>query len=187
MSQQRLIKAALVVAVLVGGVVAWQAGLLDEVTPTALSERLQSWGVWGGLAVLGGWALLQPLGASGWIWLLAATLTWSAPVAIAITLLGSLLSAGTCFGFARFVARDWVARRVPERFTRYEDRLRANGLRTVTLLRLFFFCSPPFQLAMGVSAVRFRDYALGTLLGNLPTVIGGVLLGERVLDWLFGA
>ena len=40
---------------------------------------------------------------------------------------------------------------------------------------------------MGVSAVRFRDYALGTLLGNLPTVIGGVLLGERVLDWLFGA
>lgn len=183
---KHLVKPALVLSVLSGGVAAWQMGLLDEVGPTVMSERLLAWGAWGWLAVLGGWSLLQPFGVSGWIWLLAAAMTWSAPEAILVTVGGSMLSALLCFGFARYLARDWVSKRVPERFTRYEEKLRANGLRTVTLLRLVFFCSPPFSLAMGVSSVRFRDYALGTVLGNVPVIIAGVLLGERVLDWFFG-
>ena len=112
-------------------------------------------------------------------------MTWDAPVAISVTLLGSTASAVVCFGFARFIARDWVATRVPERFLRYEDRLRRNGLGTIALARVVFFCSPPLSLAMGVSSVRFRDYLLGTLAGNAPVIIAGVLLGERVLDWFF--
>lgn len=184
---KRLFKPAVVASVLAGGVAAWHLGLLDDVGPTILSERLLGWGAWGWLAVLGGWTLLQPFGVSGWIWLLAAAMTWEAPIAVSVTLLGSMLSAFVCFGFARFIARDWVATKVPARFLQYEDKLRRNGFGTITLARMLLFCSPPFSLAMGVSSVRFRDYMLGTLAGNLPVIIAGVLLGERVLDWFFAA
>lgn len=180
---RRLLKPVLALAVLGVGIAAWQSGLLDQVSPNELSERLLSWGIWGGVAVLAGWTLLQPFGVSGWIWVMAAAFTWSPPSAMAITLGGSLLSAVVCFGFARYVARDWVAKRVPKRFMRYEERLRRNGVLTTAGIRVFMFSSPPLSLAMGVSSVRFRDYVLGTTLGNVPQVIVGVLLGERILEW----
>jgi len=180
---RRLLKPVLALAVLGGGIAAWQSGLLDQVSPTELSERLLSWGIWGGVAVLAGWTLLQPFGVSGWIWVMAAAITWSPPSAMAITLGGSLLSAVVCFGFARYVARDWVATRIPKRFMRYEERLQRNGFLTTAGIRVFMFSSPPLSLAMGVSSVRFRDYVLGTALGNVPQVIVGVLLGERIMEW----
>ncbi len=183
---RRALKPLLVLAVLGCGLAAWQAGLLDEASPSNISERLQSWGIWGWFAVLAGWTLLQPFGVSGWLWVMAAAITWTAPYAMVITHAGSLLSAMVCFGFARYVARDWVSKRVPERFTRFEHKLQRNGFVTVAGLRVFMFSSPPLSLAMGVSSVRFRDYVLGSALGNVPQVIVGVLLGERILAWFSG-
>lgn len=184
MDRPRLLRVLLVLLLLAGPLYLWATGSLDDLSVEFVRQRLLEAGWWGGVGFLGTMATLQPLGVSVYIFLLAATLTWSAPIAIALGWTGTLLSAAISFGFARFVARDWVQKRVPDRFRRYEQRFVDHGFRTVLVLRLIFFTTPSLQLAMGASRLRFAPYMAASALGNLPTVVVAVLLGEEIAAWL---
>src|SRR5207237_8156810 len=50
-------------------------------------------------------------------------------------------------------------------------RLAKNGLQTVLLLRLFLFMAPGTNWVLGISRLRFRDYAIGTMIGTLPLAV----------------
>ena len=52
------------------------------------------------------------------------------------------------------------------------------------MLRLVFWTTFVVQMMFGLSRVRFRDYALGTALGNLPLIVVEVLFVDQVLRWL---
>ncbi len=98
--------------------------------------------------------------------------------AAAGTLAGALLA----FGLTRSLARPLIARLVRRRPTllRLDSALASDGWKLVCLLRI----SPvmPFAVtsyALGLSAVRFRAYLLGTL-ASLPPLLAYVLLGRLV-------
>ena len=101
-------------------VAAWATGLLDLARePARLQAALRDLGPLGMAAYVGVFGLTQPLGMPGIALVLAASLVWSAPVAIALALAGFLLSSSLSFGFARSMGRDWVAaRRASAIFTR---------------------------------------------------------------------
>ncbi len=95
----------------------------------------------------------------------------------------SVLAATVSFLLARFVARDWVARKVAAepRFAAIDAAVGESGFKIVALLRL----SPvlPFSLmnyALGLTRVRLRDYVLGSWLGMLPGTVMYVYLGSLV-------
>jgi uncharacterized membrane protein YdjX (TVP38/TMEM64 family) len=88
------------------------------------------------------------------------------------------------FAFARFVARDWVAARLPKRLRAYDERLARSGLRTVIVLRLVFFLLPASHWLLGLSQVRFGEYMLGTLVGALPGIVLMTYLGGGLVAWL---
>lgn len=106
----------------------------------------------------------------------------------------SALAATAAFLVGRTVARRrvaaWAAR--DPRFAAIDAAVGARGLKIVILVRL----SPlvPFNVlnyALGVTRVRTRDYALGSLIGMLPVtclyVYAGALAGDLVLASRGGA
>jgi uncharacterized membrane protein YdjX (TVP38/TMEM64 family) len=165
-----LVAAALVAAV--AGVYA--SGLHHQLAPEAMGQALRDAGPAGAVGFVLALSLLQPMGISVFLFLLTASLVWSAPAAIGLAWLGSLGSATVSFGFAR----------IPQRLRRYDKRLERDGFRTVLVLRLVFFTNPWLQLLFGVSKLRFRSMMLATAIGNLPWVVFWILLGASARAWL---
>lgn len=104
---------------------------------------------------------------------------WGALLVSPLSVLASSLS----FALGRFVARDWISRRVARdgRFAAIDAAVGERGFKIVTLLRL----SPvlPFNVlnyALGLTRVRPRDYVLGSWVGMLPGTVMYVYLGSLV-------
>lgn len=97
---------------------------------------------------------------------------------IAIVLPAALLGAGAAFVLARILGRDAVERITGTRVARVDALLRRRGLLAVLGVRLVPVL--PFtaiNYVAGLTAVRARDYVLGTALGILPGTIAYVALG----------
>ena len=98
----------------------------------------------------------------------------------------STASATISFLFARFVARDWAARKLA-RFkvlAAFDQALQQNGFKVVVLMWLqpVFIPFVYLNLGLGVTQVRLRDFILGTWVGMLPGIILYVYVGSLVRD-----
>ncbi|MEZ4310948.1 MAG: hypothetical protein R3F14_23140 [Polyangiaceae bacterium] len=128
--RRQVARIAVVAAVAVGLVVAYRTGLFELFgEPRRVKQALVELGPWGYVAFVGAYAALQPFGVPGTVFILAAPLIWPWPVAFALSMAGTMAASVVGFSFARFVARDWVSKRVPARFKKYEEALEKGGLR----------------------------------------------------------
>lgn len=94
--------------------------------------------------------------------------------------LGATLGATCAFLLGRYLARDWVARKIAHnpRFRAIDTAVGREGWKIVALTRL----SPvfPFNLlnyAYGLTGVSLRDYAVATAAGIIPGTIMFTYLG----------
>jgi uncharacterized membrane protein YdjX (TVP38/TMEM64 family) len=94
--------------------------------------------------------------------------------------LSTLAGAALAFGLSRSVLRPWIERRMRGRqqLRRIDAAIRRDGWRLACLVRL----SPimPFAATsymLGLSAISFRDYCIGTLF-SLPALFGYVVIGS---------
>lgn len=96
-------------------------------------------------------------------------------------LVGAELSALLVYGIGRGVGRDLVRRYAGERLNRVSQRLAQRGVLATVALRLVPVAPfPVINLAAGASHIRFRDFALGTVLGLLPGTVAIALFAEAV-------
>ncbi len=160
-------------------------GFYEDLDAAQVRAWLQASGIWGPIVFLLAFAILQPVGLSAHVFIIAASLVWPPALALALSWAGATLGGCTAFGFARFVGHDWVQERIPDRLRGYDERLATKGFRTVLILRLTLFTFGPMQLMLGVSKVRFGPYVLGTALGLLPLVAAETLIGASLVEWLF--
>lgn len=178
--------AVLVVAVIL--VVAQQLGVFHRFAdPAGVKRALVELGPWGYVAFIAAYAALQPFGFPGSVFIWAAPLIWSWPVAFVLSMVGTMAASVVGFLFARFVARDWVAARIPARFRRYDDALGQRAFATVFVLRLVFWMPPPLHAFFGVSQVRFSTHFWGSLAGYVPPLLLVSLFGERIFEVLIAA
>ena len=91
------------------------------------------------------------------------------------------------FSFSRFVARDWIAPRIPRRFRKYDEALERRAFATVFTLRFIFWMPPLLHAFFGVSKVRFSTHFWGSLLGYLVPLFVVSYFGERVVAWMKNA
>jgi len=92
--------------------------------------------------------------------------------------LGGVIGALAGFLLARYVHSGLFEQTRWARVTRLLERAERGGWRTVTLIRLVPVI--PHSLAnyaLGLTRVRLGDYALGSLLGQLPMTVAAVELG----------
>jgi uncharacterized membrane protein YdjX (TVP38/TMEM64 family) len=179
----RFARSAVVLLVLAGLTFAWRLGVFAEVSePRRFAQVVIELGAWGCLGFIVAYALLQPFGVPGTIFIVAAPLIWPWPVAFALSMAGTMAASVVGFSFARFIARDWVAARIPARFKRYDDALAQNAFRTVFLLRLIFWMPQVLHGFLGVSKVRFSTHFWASLLGYIAPLLVVSYFTAEVFD-----
>ena len=95
---------------------------------------------------------------------------------------GSELSALASFGIGHLLGRDAVSQIAGNRINRVSRTLSRRGLVTVITLRVVPVA--PFaviNLIAGASEIRFRDFAIGSLIGMVPGVLAAGFLTDRVV------
>lgn len=87
-------------------------------------------------------------------------------------LCGSLLGALAGYGLGKYLGKDAVTQLAGPRVSRLSQRIAKRGILAIMIVRLLPLA--PFgvvNLIAGISPIRLRDYAIGTVLGLLPGVL----------------
>ncbi len=180
MRRARIAAVVLAVAIVV---VAQRLGVLHLTSePARLKQALLELGPWGYAAFLGAYTVLQPFGVPGTVFVFAAPLIWTWPVAFALSMVGSLAASVVGFSFARFVARDWIATVVPARFHAYDEALARRAFLTVFMLRLIFWMPQVLHTFLGISRVPFWTHFWGSAAGYVLPLLAVSYFGPRVFD-----
>jgi uncharacterized membrane protein YdjX (TVP38/TMEM64 family) len=152
------------------------------------AQTIETWldgkGIWGPLMFIAIFAVLQALFVSSHIFIMAANAVWMPETAIFYSWIGSMGSGLISFVFARFIAREWVQQRLPDKIKEYDVKLEESGFVTVLILRILFFTSPPLQLGLGVSRVKFLPFLAATAIGNFPHILLSTFASSTILGWL---
>jgi uncharacterized membrane protein YdjX (TVP38/TMEM64 family) len=134
------------------------------------------WIVFAGLQILVSVSGVLPASALG----IAAGSVYGTVLGFSLSAASSLAGAALAFGLSRSVLRPWIERRMRDRqhLRRIDAAIRRDGWRLACLVRL----SPimPFAATsymLGLSAISFRDYCIGTLF-SLPALFGYVVIGS---------
>ena len=135
-----------------------------------------------GLIYAGGTVLIIP----GTLLTAVAGLLYGVLIGVLIVSPASVLGATLAFLLGRYVARDWVARklqRVPK-FIAIDRAIERNGFLVVLLMRLepVFIPFALLNYGLGITRVRLRDYVLASWIGMLPATILYVYFGSIAGD-----
>jgi uncharacterized membrane protein YdjX (TVP38/TMEM64 family) len=184
----RTLRITAVVAVLALLLLAHQLGLFHHFAePARVKEALIGLGPWGYLAFIAAYAAFQPFGVPGTVFIWAAPLIWPWPVAFALSMAGTMAASVVGFSFARFIAREWVSTRIPERFRKYDEALARRAFATVVTLRFIFWMPPFLHAFFGVSKVRFWTHFWGSFLGYLLPLFLVSYFGQKTFEWMKNA
>lgn len=178
------LKILILIAVVAGLAVLWRWTPLGDYVDLASARTMATWIKAQPLAPL----LVAGVYVAGGLVALPVTLMIIATVAVFGTwlgllyaLAGSWLSAATLFGIGRLMGRNTVRRFAGGLLNRLSRTLSDKGLLTVVTFRIVPVA--PFSvvnLIAGVSEIRWRDFALGTLIGMVPGVVAVALLADRI-------
>ncbi|MCA9627379.1 MAG: TVP38/TMEM64 family protein [Myxococcales bacterium] len=179
----RFAKLALVLFVLSGLGIAYRHGVFDQLgDPQQFAQAVVAMGAWGYVGFILAYTLLQPFGVPGTVFVVAAPLIWPWPIAFALSMVGTMSASVVGFSFSRFIARDWVSARVPERFKKYNAALERNGFRTVVMLRMIFWMPQVLHGFLGVSRVPFWTHFWGSVVGYIPPLLVVSYFASEVFD-----
>jgi len=179
----RALKLGAVVAVVLLLALAQRLGILQLfVDPSGIASLFRGLGGWGYVVFVVAYMLLQPFGVPGTLFVMAAPLIWPWPVALALSMAGTMAASVVGFSFARFVARDWLERRLPARFHKYDDALAARAFITVALLRFVFWMPQMLHTFLGLSKVSFWTHFWGSLVGYAIPLFLLSFFGQKLFD-----
>jgi uncharacterized membrane protein YdjX (TVP38/TMEM64 family) len=179
----RSARIVVVVAVALLIVVAYHLGVIQQfANPAQARQTLVHLGSTGYVAFVIAYAVLQPFGVPGTVFVLVAPLIWPWPVAFGLSMIGTMAASVIGFSFARFVARDWLASKIPSRFAKYDEALARRGFATVFVLRLVFWMPQVLHTFLGVSKVRFWTHFWGSFFGYLLPLFLMSYFGQKVFD-----
>jgi uncharacterized membrane protein YdjX (TVP38/TMEM64 family) len=155
--------------------------------------RLLTWveelGAWGPVIVILAYIAACLLFLPGSILTLGAGAVFGVVRGTIAVSIGSTLGAGAAFLTGRFLARDWIERKVSANrvFADIDRAIGLQGFKIVFLTRL----SPlfPFNLlnyAFGLTKVRFWTYLLASWIGMFPATVMYVYLGAAAKEAVAG-
>jgi uncharacterized membrane protein YdjX (TVP38/TMEM64 family) len=182
------VKIFILLALVAGLAAAWRWTPLGDMVDLDSARELAAWIQRQPLApllvlavyILGGLVALPVT-----LMVIATVVVFGAWLGLVYAMAGAWLSAMTVFGIGRWMGRETVRRFAGSLLNRLSRKLSETGLLAVITFRIVPVA--PFSiinLIAGVSELRWRDYALGTLIGMLPGTVAVVLLADRIASSL---
>ncbi|MCU0559129.1 MAG: TVP38/TMEM64 family protein [Desulfobacterales bacterium] len=179
-----VIKALLAAAVIGGIAAAAHFFNLQQLLRVALAW-ISGLGVLGVLFFIALYVLACVFMLPGSVLTLGAGAVFGVACGAVTVLIGATLGATCAFLTGRYLARDWVARRIArnEKFKALDESVGREGWKIVLLTRL----SPifPFNLlnyAYGVTQIRLKHYILASGAGMIPGTLMYVYVGSLAGD-----
>lgn len=148
-----------------------------------LRGRVADAGVWGPVLFAAGYAVGTVLLVPGVLLTAAAGALFGVVGGSVVVLVGATAGAVASFLLGRSLGRPAVERLVGDRLDRLDGFLARRGLVAVVGLRLAPLV--PFALlnyGSGVTAVRLRDYTLGSAIGMAPGIVAYTAVGGSLTD-----
>lgn len=149
-------------------------------------EQIQAWvtqvGIWAPLLYMGLYSLATLLILPSTALNLAGGAVFGPWLGTLWTSLAAVMAAVLAFMISRTIGRSWLSQRLAGQWQALDAEIRLGGLFYLFAIRLLPII--PYGLvnfAAGLTAIRFRDYVLGTALGTVPGVLPFVLLGSTGL------
>lgn len=165
-----------------GGAFVLNGGQVDE-SLAAVREAVDRAGPAGPLLFIAAYALLTALLVPGSPLTVAAGVLFGPFLGTAYVVVGATTGAVAAFVWGRHLGRDAVARLAGDRLERVDGWLGERGLVAVLYVRLVPLV--PFNVlnpVAGVTGLRLRDFALGTLIGIVPGTFAFAALGGSIDD-----
>jgi len=181
------LKFLLLVLVLGGlALIGWQLGLVDQVQrhQVAIHDYVRSWGAWGPILFAALCATALVLAIPRTIMTVSGALIFGTIGGTLVVVAGSTVGASLAFLISRYLGRDYVASRLDGRWKSLDQELRVGGFNYLLCLRLLPLApSNVVNYGCGLTAIRFRDYLLATVIGITP----GTLIYSYATTSLVGA
>lgn len=169
MRQHSRLIAVILLLLLLFALFEW-SGLRTRFTLAYLQQTIRAHLVSGLLIFILGFTLGNLLQIPGWIFLAAAVLTLGKLWGGIATYIAACIACFVTFFAIRGVGGNALRKLDHPLASRVLDHLDAHPVRSVVLLRILFQTLPALNYTLAMSGIRFRAYAIGTLLG-LPLPI----------------
>ncbi|MDJ0766306.1 MAG: VTT domain-containing protein [Myxococcota bacterium] len=99
------------------------------------------------------------------------------------TAVGVLTGTSVLFFATRRLLRHRVAKHTVGRVSKIEKRISERPIRTMIGMRLFIALPfGPCTVTAALSSMRFRDFLVGTFLGDIPVVVLYAIAGKKIFD-----
>ena len=151
-------------------------------------ERIESFfndsGLFGPVLYVLAFVAAQPLSLPGAALIIPATFVWDWWEVFVYSMLGGIIASSLGFSISRWLAQDWVRRRLPQRFIGWEKRFVDHALLSTIALRLVTGYAPAADWFLGISKVRWREFIIGTILGLIPATFLFSYYGDDTVRWV---
>jgi uncharacterized membrane protein YdjX (TVP38/TMEM64 family) len=184
-SSKKYVKKFLIVlwaALFIGALTLWQkSGIQFTEVPELLQSTLQDFGLAKAAVVYIALYTFRPiLFFPATLLTVASGLIFGPWLGILFTIIGENFSANLAFTIARRLGRGWVQSKETSFIQKWDKRLCNNGIVTVLIMRFIYLPFDGVNYGCGLTAMKHKDYAIGTFIGILPGLITFVLLGGTV-------
>jgi uncharacterized membrane protein YdjX (TVP38/TMEM64 family) len=154
----------------------------SKITVESFKEKIDSFGIWGPVIYIVLYVFRPLILFPAAVFSASAGAIWGLKGLIYLTI-GANLSAIAEFLIARYFAREMVEKLIKGKFSNVDKAVEQRGFITVLLIRLIPNVPWDIQnLALGLTKVKFRDYALATLIGILPGSFALVYFGSSFIS-----
>jgi uncharacterized membrane protein YdjX (TVP38/TMEM64 family) len=181
MERQRRRRLLVLMLVILGvWIAAWATGLSGRFTSESIRTLFAERGLGGVAAFTALFSAGQLLRVPSTVFVAAAVAIYGRSLGIPVALLGALASATVSFAVVRAFAGQALADVQRPVVRHLLSKIDNRPVMTVALLRLIFQTAPPLNYALAMTAVRWRDHLLGSVLG-LPVPVTAM---GCFFDWL---
>lgn len=172
MDRKSLIRLGILAAVMV------TLALLAAYTPLGhyfnlnyIQQLIQGAGWWGVLIYIVIFVAGTLLNIPGLLFMVTGFLVYGLGIGSLVGYTGAFLSVLAHFLLIRSIGGTPLTEIKNKTVQRIMNGFESHPLRTVIILRLLMFISPPLNYMLALSGVKLRDFVLGTLVGIIPPIL----------------
>jgi uncharacterized membrane protein YdjX (TVP38/TMEM64 family) len=173
----RLLRIGLSVLLVVAITLAWLNR--DQLTAETITAWVEHNGYWGPAVFIGVYTIAPALFLPGSVLTLAGGALFGPFTGALLSLIGATIGATVAFLIARYLAAEWVERRVSGRLQEIKEGVEREGWRFVAFVRLVPLF--PFNLlnyALGLTRLSVQTFAITSFITMAPGALAYAYLGD---------
>ncbi len=184
-TNKKTLQKAFFLFVLVAVLALFLSGVFDFLHDRGkVEDFFQDSGALGPIIFILAFIAAQPLSLPGAALIIPATFVWSWWEVFIYSMIGGIVASTIGFAVSRWIAQDWVRKRLPKKLLKWDQRLSERAFLSVVVLRLVTGYAPAADWALGISKVQWRDFLLGTAIGLVPITALLAIFGDDTVKWV---